>query len=129
EPLRERGYVGAEAGQDGGVVDILGGRIGAAEADVLRDRLGEEERLLRHHADPLAQLPQRDRFDRLPVDEDRVRRRLEGAAEERQQRRLAAAGAADDADRLAGAHAEVDVAQYGVIRVGEGEAANVAVAL
>ena len=88
-------------------------RVGAAEADVLRDRFGEEKRLLRHHADPVAQLAQRNRLDRTSVDEDRAGRRLERAREQREQRRLAAAGAADDADGLAVAHVEVDVAQHG----------------
>ena len=57
QSLRERGDVAGESGQSRRVVAPRR-RVAsrAAEADVLRDRLGEEERLLRHHADPVAQL-------------------------------------------------------------------------
>ena len=48
----------------------------ARRSDVVGERVGEQERLLRHEADDAAQIAQRDVADIAPVDEHRSSRRV-----------------------------------------------------
>ena len=53
----------------GGRLDLLARRAGAAVADVVEDRIVEQHRVLRHHADRGAQRGLRDVADVLSVDQ------------------------------------------------------------
>ena len=95
---------------------------GLAVGDVLRDRAVEQERLLQHHADLLAQGLQSTAPARRAVDQDLPLVRVVEAAEQVDQRGLAGAAGADQADHLARLDDEADVVQHRLARlVAEGD--------
>ena len=78
----------------------------AAVADVAGDRAGEEHRLLRHEADPRAQVLLRHLADVDAVDQHAALVDVVEARDQAGERRLAGAGAADDRGHLAGLRRE-----------------------
>ena len=90
-----------------------------AERDVVAERVGKQERLLRHEADGAAQLGQRDVAHISSVDEHRAARRVVQPRQQVHERRLAGPRAADDRHRLARLHREGDVAQHLAVAVRE----------
>ena len=105
-----------------------------AHGNVLARRGRQQERLLRHHADALAEVVLGDRLDRRAVDADRAGRGRIEAQQQRQQRALAAAGVADDAMEAARIDPQVQPVQHraaglvGEVQVldGDGAAGHVA---
>ena len=96
--------------------------IGAAQADVLEDVVGEEEDVLLDQADRAAE------FGEVPfahvdaVDQDSARGDVVKAVEQLDDGGLARAGGADDRDLLARLDPEAEVAQHRLARtVGEGD--------
>ena len=85
---------------------------GLAEGDVLGDRAGEEEALLRHDPELVAQRLLRHVVEVVAVDRDPAARRLVEAREELRDRGLAGARVADERDRRPGRDVEIDPVQY-----------------
>jgi hypothetical protein len=82
---------------------------------------GEQERLLRHVADPLPHAVEIGVAHVDAADADGAAGHVEQARDERDERRLARTGRADDRDRLTGIRAERDALEDGPgTRVGEG---------
>ena len=79
----------------------LGG-VRLADAQILRDRAVEQQRLLKDDADVSPQRCQRDPAHVHAVDPDEAGLRIEGAMQQRNRCRLAGAGCADQRDSLAG---------------------------
>ena len=105
------------------LLDLLVGRVGRAEGDVLADGRGEEERILRDHADLSPERPAGHVAHVDAVDEDPPRGRLVEARHERGEGRLPGAGVPDQRDRAAGREGQVDVLQDEPFRVvAEGDA-------
>ena len=86
--------------------------LGPAERDVVRDRAGEEEALLRDDAELPAQrlLPHLAQVG--AVDRDRTVGRVVEAREQLGDRRLARARVADERDGRARRHVELDPVQH-----------------
>ena len=78
----------------------LVGALGARRVEILAQRAGEHDRLLRHHRRHGAQLTQRDALRVDAADEDRAARRRHEPEQRGGERRLARAGAAHDAHAL-----------------------------
>ena len=97
-------------------LDLLARRVGPAEADVGGDRVGEEERVLEHHADVAAQRVEVNVANVDAVDRDPARVHVVEARQHQRDRRLARARAADERDRLARGNGEVEVAQHRIGR-------------
>ena len=95
-----------------------------AERDVVGQRVGEQERLLRHEADGAAQDAEREVAHVDAVDEHRARRRIVQPREQDDQRRLARAGDADERDRLPGLDRRRHVVEDRRAVVGEHEIAE-----
>ncbi len=91
--------------------------VGLADDQVLLDRPVEQQRLLKHHADVVAQARKLDAANVHPVDLDDARLRIEGAVQQRERRRFAGAGRADQRDRLAGQRRERHVGDRGPLAV------------
>jgi hypothetical protein len=89
EAVRQRFDLGKDARVRGGLRQARVVRRAAAEADVLADRVAEEERVLRHVADRAAQIGESEPLDRDAVHEDRPRRGIDEPRDEREQRALA----------------------------------------
>ena len=108
----------------GGRADLLGGRVRAAEGDVLADRAAEQERLLGHDPHLRAQRGAVTLAQVVPVDAARAPRgRVVEARDELGAGRLAGAGRADQRDRLARRDAQRHVVERGrAVAVGEGHA-------
>ena len=85
----------------GGALDIGVAGAGPAEADVLADRVVEENGVLADQRHVVAQAGELDLGDVLSVDEDAAGIDVEEALDERDHRALAAAGGADERGRLA----------------------------
>ena len=83
-----------------------------AERDVVGQRVGEEERLLRHEADRAAEDRERDVAHVDAVDEDGAARRIVQPREQADERRLAGAGRADERDGLPRLDAQRDVIEH-----------------
>ena len=99
--------------------------VGPGEADVVEDGAAEEERLLRHDGQLLAQRALRDVAHVVAVDEDLARLRVVEAGEQLDDCGLAGAGGADERDGPAGRDDQVDVVQHGLVRVvAEGDVAE-----
>ena len=96
---------------------LLVGRVGPAVADVVHDRVAEQERVLQHDADLRAQAARGDVAHVDAVDRDRARRDVVEARDQVDHGRLARAGRADDGDRLARLGHQVDVAQHRLARL------------
>ena len=88
--------------------DLLVGRLRAAEGDVLADGRGEEERVLRDHADLTAQRCECHLAHVDTVDRHRARLDVVEARHERRQGGLARAGVPDQRDDPACLELEVD---------------------
>mmetsp|Transcript_29498 Transcript_29498/g.89622 ORF Transcript_29498/g.89622 Transcript_29498/m.89622 type:complete len:490 (+) Transcript_29498:1116-2585(+) len=86
------------------------GRLGEG-VEVLAQRAGEEDRVLRDDCEPRAQRRQRHRRDVDSVEEDGARAHLAHPEEGHQDGRLAGAGAADDPDLLARRDVEAEVGE------------------
>ena len=88
-------------------------RARAGEADVGGDRVVEQERLLRHHDEPPAQLVVGDALQRHAAEADLADGRIGEAGDQPAERGLAGTGGADHRHLLAGRDVHVDVAQHG----------------
>src|SRR5690606_7053814 len=86
--------------------------VRAAEADVVIDVAAEEEDILEHEADPLAQLVRRHIAYRHPVEQDLALLRLVEAEQQADDGCLARAGMPDDRNTVPRGHAEAHVAQH-----------------
>ncbi len=106
------GFGGAGRGLDFGR-----GRVGAPERDVRGDRVGEEERVLEHHADAAAQRLQRRVAHVEPVDLDRTGVNVVEPRQQQPDRRLARARATDERDGFTRGNVQREVAQH---RLGRG---------
>ncbi len=97
-------------------LDLVTGCVGHAEGDVGGDRVGEEERVLEHHADAAPQRVEPDVAHVDAVDRDAARMHVVEAREHQPHRRLPGTGAADQRDGLARRDREVEVVQHGIGR-------------
>jgi hypothetical protein len=113
----EAGGERADLGEEARIVRGLRepGFVGGleTEADVLADRVAEQERVLRHVAARASELRERQTLDGNSVHENGAGRRVDEARHEREQRALARAGRADDRDRPPGGDAEGDAGESG----------------
>lgn len=102
-------------------VRLLG--FALAEEDVVLDRAGEQNGLLRHIAELVVKRVERILAHVQPVYKDSASRRVVKARNEGGQRRLAAAGRADDGQRLALFYLEADMLQLirSRARIAEGD--------
>src|SRR5205085_11985343 len=96
-----------DIGRARGGDDLVVARADAAVADVVRDRVVEEARVLRDDSDGLAKAARRDRADIAAVDRDAARARFMEAQEEARERRLPRPAASDDRDRGPGPQREI----------------------
>ena len=105
-------------------VRLLG--FALAEEDVVLDRAGEQNGLLRHIAELVVKRVERILAHVQPVYKDSASRRVVKARNEGGQRRLAAAGRADDGQRLALFYLEADMLQLirSRARIAEGDIAE-----
>ncbi len=109
----------------GGVFDLGVGGAGAAEADVLARRGGEDHRLLRDEGELAAQIGAAEVAQIDAVEADCARGRIEETHEQLEDRGLAGAGGSDEGDGLAGADVEIEFGERGDLgagRVVEGDA-------
>src|SRR5690606_3676682 len=90
----------------------LGGDVGVLQRQVALDRAGEEEHVLEHQADVVAQLRQAHPPDVDAVDEDLAALDVIEAQEQVDDRRLARPRRPDDGHRLPRRHRKRDVPQY-----------------
>ncbi len=93
-------------------LDLLARRVGAPEADVGRDRVGEQERVLEHDADVVAQRIEAHVANVGAVDRDAARVHVVEARQHQRDGRLARSRAADERDRFARRDREIEVAQH-----------------
>ena len=100
-----------------GLLDLLVGRVGPAEGDVLADARREEERILGDGADRPPKRCQLRFSDVEPVDRDPARVDVVEARHERGERRLAGSGMADQRHRLPRLQLEVDPLEHGALVV------------
>src|SRR5205823_7018294 len=94
------------------------------EADVLAERDGEEERLLRYVSHGAAELLERPPPDVDAIDEDLALLHIEEARDQVHDGGLAGARRSDDRERPAGGHLEGDVVQLDGLAVREADAAE-----
>ncbi len=87
---------------DGGAPHRLEVGVGAAVANVVGDRTGEQGDVLRHERHARAQLVERGIAGAHAIDAHRARLRIEEAQQQIEDRALAGAGRSDEGDRLAG---------------------------
>ena len=97
-------------GRPGGRLDLCTRRVGSSEADIGGERVGEQERVLEHHADVAAQRVEADVANVDAVDRDPTGVNVIEARQHQCHRRLAGARAADEGDGLAGRDGEIEVA-------------------
>src|SRR5207244_2904379 len=97
--------------------DLLVGRVGAPEGDVLAHRCGEQERVLRDNTDRATERDELQVAHVETVDENAAVRRIVEARQERGEGRLARAGVADQRDRPSRLDLEFDVLEYRPLRV------------
>ena len=91
--------------------DLFPARLGAPEGDVVGDRPGEEEALLRDDPEAASQRLLLQRAQVASVDGDRSGGRVVEARDQLRNRRLPGARMADEGDGGAGRHVEVDPVQ------------------
>ena len=113
-PLREPPDKAVRLGDAGGTFDLLVHRRlfvpGAAVAYVLRDRTGEQKRLLQHGRHAAPQAPARHPAHVAAVDLHRALRRVVEAGDEVRDRRLPRTRRPDEGDRLSRLDPEGDAA-------------------
>ena len=97
--------LGGAAGGD----DLLEARVRARHAEVVVDGAGEEDGLLRHDAEGLAQLVRREVAQVAAVELDAAVARLIEAEQELRERALSASRRSGDHDEAAGAEGVVEV--------------------
>ena len=96
-------------------------RVGPAERDVCGDRVGEEERVLEHHADAASQRLQRGVAHVDAVDRHRARVHVVEPGQQQSDGRLSRARPAHERDRLARRDVQGEIAQHRLCRrVAEG---------
>ncbi len=111
------------SGQTGGGPDLLVGRVGSTQGDVVPYGRREEERLLEHDGDLVAEFVQRDAPGVDTVDVHGAVIDIEKAWDEMGQRRLARTGGAHDRDRGAARNDEIHAVEHGcLIAVAESDA-------
>ena len=98
---------------DGCVFDLPSCGVWSPVADVFVDRIVEEDRLLRHDCDLLAEIGQRDAANIDAVDTDRAEVRIVEPRQEIDEGRLTGTVLADDRDRFAGLDLERDALERG----------------
>ena len=98
-------------GRLGGFDDLFHRRLQAPVVDVVGDCSGEQDRLLRHHADLPAERLETQRAHVMAVEEDAPALWIVEARNEIHQRGLARAGRSHDGDDLPRFHVERDVGQ------------------
>src|SRR5205807_9156036 len=106
-------------------LDPLHGRIRFGERDVRSDGIAEEERVLEHQADGMAQLVERQLAYVAAVDGDPAGVDVVEARNQPSDGGLAAAGRSDQGDGLTRLDDEVQAVEHGTIgsaRVTEGDA-------
>ncbi len=96
-------------------MDFLLGCLGAAEAEIVHDRTGEQEIFLRDDAELAMERLDGGLGDVVAVDENAAALRLVEAGEQADDAGLAGAGVADERDGLAGLGEEVDVVEHPAI--------------
>jgi hypothetical protein len=101
-PLRELEDEVVRLGGSGCGLDRVVRRVGHSEGDVVPDRRGEEERVLRDHPDLAPKRSPLEVADVDAVDEHPPGGRLVEAGDERGERGLSRSGAADERDRPPG---------------------------
>jgi len=89
-----------------------GGLVRLTERDVLGQRAGEQDHVLRHDRDPPAELGEREVPHVDAIELDRTAIALVEPREHLDHGRLAGARRADDRDRCAARHGHVDAAQH-----------------
>ena len=109
--LRQRADEFVDLGVLGGRSYFRLARAVAAIADIIGDRIVEQHRILRHHADGFAQRSLRDLADILAIDGDAARRGFIEAEQQPRDRRFAGARGSDDGDCLARRRLERNAAQ------------------
>src|SRR5207248_5300365 len=81
-------------------LDVLFARLAAAIEDVVVNRIVEQDRLMRDHADLLAQVAYIERAQVVTIDQDGTVVRIVEARDQTDERRLAAAVLAHEGDGL-----------------------------
>ena len=109
DPVSETAEVLLEPRGAGGLDDGLVVDPRAREADVLADRPGEQDRLLRHVSHLAPQGGERQAREVCPVQNDPPGARIDDPGHEPQERALPRADASHDGDRPAGIETERDV--------------------
>ncbi len=118
------------AGGLGGADDVVEAGTGTSVGDVVSDRFGEQEGVVEHHADVVAQARQREVAHIVAVDGHPSAVDVVEAGEQASNGGLARSGGSHDRDRLARSQMEVEVAEHGYARrVREGDVVEVDVAL
>ena len=116
--------VSCDVGRFRRVVNVLiGGRVDA-EGDIFADAVAEQESLLRHESDVLAQRGERVFADGESIDQNRAGRGVVDARDEADESRLARTGRADYGETGACGHAQIQVVQNLLAIVGKVEAAE-----
>jgi hypothetical protein len=101
----------------GGLLDLLVGRAGGAEGDVLAHRRREEEGVLGDDRDRPAERGELHLADVDAVHQDATPGRVVEAGDESRERRLPRAGVPDDRHALPRLDLEVDVLEHRPLRV------------
>ena len=96
----------------GDAPDLVEAGVGASEADVVDDRAGEQEGLLGHHRELLAQRSRGHLAQVEAVDAHRSGARVVEARQQLDDGRLAGPGRADQGDGGARSDGEVDVVEH-----------------
>ena len=110
QSIREVILVRAQQRDESGLADLFGSRVGPSQPDVVRNRAAEQERLLRHISDLLAEHIERQPPDTDAFEQDFAPGRVVQPRHEAGKRGLAAADRADDRQRLAFLHGKAHVA-------------------
>ena len=115
------------SGHAGGLADlgVAGGRT--TQADVLEDRLVEEDGLLRDQGDIGAQVGLADAAEIVSVDKDRPLLRIEEARDQVDEGALAGAARTDERDGLSGGDLQGHVGQDRISAIAERDAAHLKV--
>ena len=99
-------------GRTGRGADLLVARVGAAVGDVGADAVGEQERLLEHHAQLAAQVVQAQVPQRHATEAQLAGLRVVEARQQQRRRGLAGAGRAHERERLPRLHPQRHVVEH-----------------